>query len=73
MNLDPFVLDHESNPHPRMLDGALRAKRNAMAESSDPRSLAGAYWRGYRDAMIRATGCTREDIEAWVSTHEARQ
>lgn len=58
-----FALDKESNPHPRMLAVALKARRSArfFGTPSDK-----AYWKGYRQAMADATGCDPKDIEEWM-------
>lgn len=60
-----FVLDLDSNPHPRMLAGALDARRRV---ASTPESV--AYWRGYLAAMADATGCDKADLIAWLDRHE---
>lgn len=63
-----FVLDLDSNPHPKMLDGALRARRAARFDPFDDEQR--MYWLGYLHAMADATGCERDDIEAWMDRHE---
>jgi hypothetical protein len=58
---EPFVLDLESNPHPRMLAGAINAWENRDAHPE--------YWVGYLHAMADATGCAVEEIAGWVEHH----
>jgi hypothetical protein len=50
-----FVLDLTDNPHPKMLSGALTAR---------------AYWRGYLQAMVDATGCEAKELEDWMDRHQ---
>lgn len=63
-----FVLDLAANPHPKMLAGALEARRNADPCPALPEEVAArrGYWRGYLSAMCDATGETPEAIEAWM-------
>lgn len=66
--MSDFVLDLDSNPHPRMLEGALDARRRA---EKHPTSIThGRYWQGYLDAMADATGCSHLDLIAWLDRHE---
>lgn len=62
---EPFVLDLASNPHPRMLHAAIRYRR--AAKEGEPERT---YWLGYLAAMADATGCTEDDLEAWMDSHE---
>lgn len=64
MTAEPFVLELESNPHPRMLQEALAARR--AAKWWKPWRI--LYWRGYFDAMVGATGCDPADMHAWVES-----
>lgn len=69
----PFVLDLESNPHPRMLAGALERRRKARATRGWPGvSSEGdrGEWRGYLAAMADATGCEPDELEAWLDRHD---
>jgi hypothetical protein len=54
-----FVLDRVQNPHPAMLVGAWAA-----------RSDGGDFWRGYRQAMVDATGSPPADLEAWMERNK---
>lgn len=65
---EPFILDLESNPHDKMLDGAIRARRLAHLAPSEPQVY--RYWQGYLDAMCDATGLNPEEVEAWVAHHD---
>lgn len=65
--MKPFVLDRDSNPHPRMLAGALKARAASRVLSG---GTIEAFWRGYLEAMADATGCTAEELEAWMDAHE---
>ena len=77
MNENPFLLDLDSNPHPRMLKAALMIRANARTaeqrvgerKSYDVDWRIG--WRFYLRAMADATGCTEDDLEAWMDRHEA--
>ena len=69
MTVEPFVLDLDSNPHPRMLAGALAARRGI--KESATWSYKRGYWAGYLNAMCDATGCDPDDLEAWMDRHEA--
>ena len=68
MKPEEFVLDLPSNPHPRMLAGALAARRHAR---SAPKMA--AFWAGYLCAMADATGCEPEELEAWLDHHEGER
>lgn len=69
---EPFVLDRVENPHPRMLAGALRARRVARELGHDPNGLGFvAFWDGYLSAMEDATGCPAQELVAWLDRHEA--
>lgn len=70
MSSEPFILDLASNPHPRMLAGALDARRRARGAGTWDKDR--AYWLGYLAAMADATGCTEDDLEAWMDRHEAK-
>lgn len=69
--MSDFSLDLAENPHPRMLAGALAARR--VAQRSRRPSDEHRYWNGYRQAMCDATGETPEAIDAWLDRHEAVQ
>lgn len=62
-----FVLDLDSNPHPRMLAEALEARSKSVTRGllSDC-----DYWRGFLAAMAAATGCEPADLVAWMDRHE---
>lgn len=62
----PFVLDLDTNPHPKMLAGAIEAHDHAAHFGFDPWDPATIYWRGYLSAMVDATGCSAEELTAWV-------
>lgn len=64
--MSEFVLDAESNPHPKMLAGAVSARRRAVTGET----WAEAYWQGYLAAMADATGCTDDELEAWMDSHQ---
>lgn len=64
MSGEPFKLDQTENPHPRMLVRALAQRR--LARMGVERSR----WQGYWDAMCDATGCTHDEIAAWLDRHE---
>lgn len=68
-NVHTFVLDLESNPHPRMLRGGLEARQRARDQVT---TAAAAIWYGYLSAMCDATGCEPEEIGAWLDRHEAK-
>lgn len=69
-----FVLDLDSNPHPRMLAGALRARSVARQLGKDPAGLGFvAFWHGYLTAMEDATGCSCREVVAWLDRHEAQR
>lgn len=70
-----FVLDLDSNPHPRMLAGALKRRRLAARVPgwSDDYSQVHGEWFGYLAAMADATGCDEADLIAWLDRHEANQ
>ena len=59
-----FVLDQASNPHPAMRKGALDAKHQAQASSTN--HAAQAYYLGWLHAMAAATGCSVEEISEWL-------
>lgn len=65
-----FVLDKTENPHPKLLEGAIQARRTA-------RAIGGAegvyYWAGVLDAMCWATGETHEAMNAWIDSHTGEQ
>lgn len=65
---EAFSLDRTENPHPRMLAGALAARRAARLDKRG--SDANRYWHGYLQAMCDATGEDSEDIIAWMDRHE---
>ena len=62
-----FALDLDSNPHPRMLVGALAVRAAARRNVVGP---ARHRWEGYLTAMADATGCDPTDLEAWMDRHE---
>ena len=64
--MSEFVLDKTENPHPKMLAGAIHARRTARALGGD-RTL--HYWAGYLQAMCDATGETPEALNAWIDRH----
>ena len=68
MSADEFVLDLAENPHPRMLAGAVGARRAAAEQGGG----AARYWSGYLAAMCDATGESPEDIEAWMDRAVSR-
>lgn len=70
MSDEPFVLDHESNPHPRLLTLALEARRRARL--SDTNHAAKAYYLGVFHACVEATGCDEGEITAWLDRHDDR-
>lgn len=65
---DAFVLDLDANPHPKMLAGAIQARRTARAIGGADNTY---YWCGYVQAMADATGESVDAINAWVDRHEA--
>lgn len=67
MTPEPFILDLESNPHPKMLEAAIRYRRLAHATPGEP--VIYRYWQGYLEAMCDATGLPPEQIDAWVARH----
>lgn len=74
MTSEPFALDRIENPHPDLLDDALRTRARARNRPWD--EVTAAEWRGLLRGMARATGCTEPDIETWMdrcSTSRHRQ
>lgn len=63
-----FVLELAENPHPAMLDLALRARRLAKLSPGEP--VLYRYWQGVLDAMCAATGESPEDMNAWLDRHD---
>lgn len=70
---EPFVLDRDSNPHPKMLEGALEARIQAKFAKFKIDHPDTAYWQGYLQAMADATGCTPIELQAWMDAHEAKR
>lgn len=74
---DPFVLDLDSNPHPRMLERALITRANARVAEERLGPLKEydvdwrIAWRYYLRAMADATGCEEAEFDAWLDQHEA--
>lgn len=66
---EEFVLDLESNPHPKMRDAAVRHRRLARLAPGEP--LLGLRYLTYLEAMADATGCSLEDLDAWVARHDS--
>jgi hypothetical protein len=67
---EPFVLDLSSNPHPRLLALALKAKH---AYEADRNIGTERYYLGVIHACAAATGCQAFEMVRWVEHHEARQ
>lgn len=71
---EPFVLDAEDNPHPRMKEKALALRAVARLCPLPPtvptHELMRAWWLGYLDCMSDATGLPAVAIEAWLNSHE---
>ncbi|MES1975700.1 MAG: hypothetical protein V4472_24855 [Pseudomonadota bacterium] len=70
--MSDFVLDLESNPHPKMLAGAIAARaamKRQKLGTTEAHYRSGVWW-GYVQAMADATGCDREEIVRWVRHHE---
>lgn len=63
-----FALDAAGNPHPRMLAGAIEARRLAKVLAGTERAY---YWAGYLQAMADATGEPLDALNAWIDRHEA--
>lgn len=61
---EEFVLELVENPHPKMLSGALSTR--AVADSCFATPADRAYWEGYLQAMVDATGESREALVAWM-------
>lgn len=53
-----FVLDRDDNPHPRMLEAAIRYRRLAYLAPKEP--MITRFWDGYLAAMEDATGLPRD-------------
>lgn len=64
----PFVLDQEANPHPRLLELALDARRRAGR--SDTNMAAKAYYLGVMHSMVAATGCDLDELVGWLDRHD---
>ena len=62
-----FVLDQVDNPHPKMLAGAIEARRRAKAIGGKEATY---YLVGYITAMADATGQPVEAINAWIDRHD---
>lgn len=63
---DVFVLDRTDNPHPRMLEEAIEARRRARAIGGEEGIY---YWAGFMACMAAATGETPEALNAWIDRH----
>ena len=70
---EAFVLDLDSNPHPRLLAGAQVARREARWAHwpNETNAHTRGFWAGYLRAMADATGTTEADLNAWLDRHEA--
>lgn len=66
---EPFVLDLDSNPHPRMLAEALEAQREAIRTNTVG---ARSFYAGFMAAMAAATGCTVGELLDWMARHKDR-
>lgn len=82
MTAEPFLLDAINNPHPAMRRRALeyRTRANITAElfslTANLDLLVAQFgilvaWRSYLEAMCDATGCTPDDINAWLDREPA--
>jgi hypothetical protein len=58
---EPFILDLESNPHPRLLNNAIRTY---MLRDDWP-----SFFLGYIKACADATGCSEQQIIRWIKHH----
>lgn len=65
--MEPFVLDRDENPHPRLREHALALRRAARA-TDDP--IVGALWLGYTDCACDATGWNAETWNAWLDQYD---
>ncbi len=70
-----FVLDLESNPHPKMLARALALRAAAQDPDLDDDGLAMAWsvWSGYVLAMCDATGVARPAMEKWLEAKAGQE
>jgi hypothetical protein len=67
---ETFVLDRVDNPHPKMLDAAIEARRRARALGGTRDTF---YWVGYLQAMADATGCSPMDLNRWIDRHSGER
>lgn len=67
------MLDAVENPHPRMLAGALAARKVAAQHPACVAEFCPyvARWAGYLAAMVDATGCHPGELVAWLDRHES--
>lgn len=64
----PFVLDRDDNPHPRLLELALAARRRARLAAGN--FAAASYYLGALHACCAATGCDESEIVGWLDAHD---